>query len=265
MKKRTAFTLIELLVVIAIIAILAAILFPVFAQAKEAAKKTTCLSNIKNISLGLILYTNDYDDFYCPGMAINNDIQVSWETITLPYIKNGTETYSDRVVGGIFNCPSAKVPTQDFQIGVHMDAFPDNRYDTYNVLASTQVDTPADKLAIIDKGMEQGNASYYGFSPFEWDWIPTIMSNGQIDLNLDGDVYNQLQDCDDPGATSDPNATDNWPWTCGPFPRYRHNRVANGGWFDGHAKAAQKGSLKWYRNIYLDTGKAATWSSWYPY
>jgi len=60
--KRSAFTLIELLVVIAIIAILAAILFPVFAQAKEAAKKTSCLSNLKNLELASIMYAGDYDD-----------------------------------------------------------------------------------------------------------------------------------------------------------------------------------------------------------
>lgn len=61
MKKR-GFTLIELLVVIAIIAILAAILFPVFAQAKEAAKKTTCVSNTKQTALAVIMYAGDYDD-----------------------------------------------------------------------------------------------------------------------------------------------------------------------------------------------------------
>ena len=62
--KSKAFTLIELLVEIAIIAILAAILFPVFAQAKEAAKKTTCLSNGKQIGIALMLYLGDYDDKY---------------------------------------------------------------------------------------------------------------------------------------------------------------------------------------------------------
>jgi prepilin-type N-terminal cleavage/methylation domain-containing protein/prepilin-type processing-associated H-X9-DG protein len=60
--KNSGFTLIELLVVIAIIAILAAILFPVFSQAKEAAKKTACLSNSKEIGTGLLMYLNDYDD-----------------------------------------------------------------------------------------------------------------------------------------------------------------------------------------------------------
>lgn len=95
MKK--AFTLIELLVVIAIIAILAAILFPVFAQAKNAAKKSQDLSNVKQISLGFTLYTADHDDTYPsayfhrafnPALGGTNSGYVHWSGMTAPYVKN---------------------------------------------------------------------------------------------------------------------------------------------------------------------------------
>src|SRR5881392_304418 len=62
MRRKSGFTLIELLVVIAIIAILAAILFPVFAQAREAARKTSCLSNVKQFTLSALMYLQDYDE-----------------------------------------------------------------------------------------------------------------------------------------------------------------------------------------------------------
>jgi prepilin-type N-terminal cleavage/methylation domain-containing protein len=72
-RKRTAFTLIELLVVIAIIAILAAILFPVFAQAREAARKASCQSNLKQIALALGMYQQDYDGtMFASGMLPEN-------------------------------------------------------------------------------------------------------------------------------------------------------------------------------------------------
>src|SRR5271154_4947516 len=79
---RKAFTLIELLVVIAIIAILAAILFPVFAQAKLAAKKTVVLSNSKQIGLSQFMYANDYDDM-SPALG-----QGDWTDHLYPYVKN---------------------------------------------------------------------------------------------------------------------------------------------------------------------------------
>ncbi|MCW5941429.1 MAG: prepilin-type N-terminal cleavage/methylation domain-containing protein [Fimbriimonadaceae bacterium] len=95
--KRKAFTLIELLVVIAIIAILAAILFPVFAQAKQSAKKTSSLSNIKQIGLAAIMYSADYDDGlpmmmngpYGNLVNYNGVNRVdSWVWTTQPYIKS---------------------------------------------------------------------------------------------------------------------------------------------------------------------------------
>ena len=84
--KQNAFTLIELLVVIAIIAILAAILFPVFAQAKLAAKKTQDLSNLKQIGTALIIYAGDYDDLI-PNSHVFTDDEVSWVESLQPYTK----------------------------------------------------------------------------------------------------------------------------------------------------------------------------------
>jgi prepilin-type N-terminal cleavage/methylation domain-containing protein len=87
---RKAFTLIELLVVIAIIAILAAILFPVFAQAKLAAKKAADLSNSKQLGTSLQIYITDYDDFYPVNnhRVSNGVVELHWSWMILPYVKN---------------------------------------------------------------------------------------------------------------------------------------------------------------------------------
>ena len=95
MKK--AFTLIELLVVIAIIAILAAILFPVFAQAREKARQTSCLSNMKQVGLGLLMYVQDYDEQTPSGRGGGWE----WWTELMPYFKNIDFLYCpDRNDGG---------------------------------------------------------------------------------------------------------------------------------------------------------------------
>lgn len=96
MSKRRGFTLIELLVVIAIIAILAAILFPVFAQAKLSAKKTTSISNVKQVALAGVMYAGDYDDTSVPLYWFDPaELQLPstqgfyyWSVLLLPYTKN---------------------------------------------------------------------------------------------------------------------------------------------------------------------------------
>ena len=88
---RRAFTLIELLVVIAIIAILAAILFPVFAQAREKARTTSCLSNMKQTALGVMMYVQDYDETMMPSKIANVASPVGadyWPQLIQPYQKN---------------------------------------------------------------------------------------------------------------------------------------------------------------------------------
>lgn len=93
--RRRGFTLIELLVVIAIIAILAAILFPVFAKAREAARKTSCLSNLNQIGKAIAQYTQDYDETYPGvrgGMIQPTNNCGTWRQTIQPYIKN-TQVY----------------------------------------------------------------------------------------------------------------------------------------------------------------------------
>jgi prepilin-type N-terminal cleavage/methylation domain-containing protein/prepilin-type processing-associated H-X9-DG protein len=93
-NRTGAFTLIELLVVIAIIAILAAILFPVFASAREKARQTACLSNAKQMGMGLTMYTQDYDETFPQGT--NGTVYpAGWAGQIYPYVKNG----------GAFKCP----------------------------------------------------------------------------------------------------------------------------------------------------------------
>ncbi|MDI9587318.1 MAG: DUF1559 domain-containing protein [Acidobacteriota bacterium] len=98
MRYEKGFTLIELLVVIAIIAILAAILFPVFARARESARRTNCLSNLKQLALGSMMYAQDYDEKLpvgaTQGNPLLNVVQALW-----PYVRNRP----------IFYCPSITV------------------------------------------------------------------------------------------------------------------------------------------------------------
>jgi prepilin-type N-terminal cleavage/methylation domain-containing protein/prepilin-type processing-associated H-X9-DG protein len=104
--RRGGFTLIELLIVIAIITLLAAILFPVFARARESARRASCQSNLKQIGLGLLQYVQDYDErmpFVYNGQNTVNGSDVDyegymWMDAIYPYVKSE----------GVFNCPSAK-------------------------------------------------------------------------------------------------------------------------------------------------------------
>jgi len=150
--SRRGFTLIELLVVIAIIAILAAILFPVFAKAREKARQSSCMSNVKQLMLGVIQYCQDYDEL-TPGRRKNSAVAppagtytcnpagtyaISWLSLVQPYVKNiqilvcpsraGVTGYGYNVCGGdadgglslgTFQSPSTTVKiTDSYSVGM---------------------------------------------------------------------------------------------------------------------------------------------------
>lgn len=120
-RQRQGFTLIELLVVIAIILILAAILFPVFARARENARRASCMSNVKQIALGAMMYTQDYDErlpfAYDPA---NTTATAFWFQQIMPYVKSNQ----------VFFCPSdGNITATDATVKIN----PSNPVTYYNV------------------------------------------------------------------------------------------------------------------------------------
>jgi prepilin-type N-terminal cleavage/methylation domain-containing protein/prepilin-type processing-associated H-X9-DG protein len=104
-QPKNAFTLIELLVVIAIICILAAILFPVFASAREKARATVCASNLRQLGMAVFMYSEDYDERLPLSAATTNvpPYFLNWNEIINPYVKDNQ----------IWRCPSSKIPPVD--------------------------------------------------------------------------------------------------------------------------------------------------------
>jgi prepilin-type N-terminal cleavage/methylation domain-containing protein/prepilin-type processing-associated H-X9-DG protein len=97
--SQTGFTLIELLTVLAIIVVLAAILFPVFARARENARRASCQSNLRNLGLAIVQYVQDYDSRYPPAM----NGALPWDSIIQPYVGAVVKINAP---SGIFKCPS---------------------------------------------------------------------------------------------------------------------------------------------------------------
>jgi len=210
---KRGFTLIELLVVIAIIAILAAILFPVFAQAKLAAKKAVDLSNMKQMGLAVVMYEQDNDDtppqanWEFKGTALGNPInpsgkyQVHFTYLLQPYIKNyaifiaPADSTPDQPAAP---CPNGSADFGKLNAGGQMYCdwqYPNSYIPAYNVMpahdwlpvSTTAIPNPAGMIAMADR-------RYQSTAP-----SPTIFSGKK---GLSG--FNPSQPCTQEGATFDP-------------------------------------------------------------
>lgn len=247
------FTLIELLVVIAIIAILAAILFPVFAQAREKARQINCISNGKQMGLGIAMYVQDYDEkfphsqwFEQPASGGGGSGQHLWAGDIMPYIKNGTVWGA----GGVFHCPSFPSQTQNNNYGVHERVMEDcwNPCTTGGVSLAA-MDTPASLALIVDKGQNSYDWSWHMFITDGWAWASGYnnawAADGKPNQNALGNAYASYADTDLP-------ITNNWVGWPNPaiMPRYRHQKTCTVIFADGHVKSMQKGRLNWRDNIY---------------
>jgi len=149
--RRKAFTLIELLVVIAIISILAAILFPVFARARESARRTSCLSNLKQIGLGIMMYVQDYDETY-PRYETLKDPPATgqwlWRQVVQPYIKSETQ---------VFTCPSSPGGANEGGYGANSLIMTSRTAATSTKLAAVQ--STANTYMLMDYGQWHFSAS----------------------------------------------------------------------------------------------------------
>ncbi len=252
--KKQGFTLIELLVVIAIIAILAAILFPVFAQAREKARQISCVSNMKQIGLGIMQYQQDYDETF-PMLHYNDGKgnEVRWFDAVGPYIKNGQiYAYDGRYsgAGGIWSCPSAT--QQPGLYGANYDLFRDGipYGGSPKAITLASIDTPSDTIQIAEKGLNDGNSSWLQFQTWEGNW--TANGGGTA---ANGYAYSDhvdilpTHDCDY-AASSSGSLYNNWNG-CSMMPRYRHSGTSNFLFSDGHVKSMARGQVNWYKNIYV--------------
>ncbi|MGQ9732945.1 MAG: DUF1559 family PulG-like putative transporter [Candidatus Zipacnadales bacterium] len=224
MIGRRGFTLIELLVVIAIIAILAAILFPVFARAREKARQTSCLSNIKQITLGSVMYSQDYDERFHGWMTRcwsggNDD---SNAVKLQPYIKNAQ----------LFACPSQQV-NANFRNCWDAKVLPELGYG-YNEWishAKNELNRPGQGCDIGSSGCSAKKLSYWPkpAETFLWGDAKCGMVWGN---SPEGIIWRVAwPDCPDCWA-----CTGNWPALADRERYTRHNGGSNIGFMDGHAK-----------------------------
>lgn len=181
MRKPGGFTLIELLVVIAIIAVLAAILFPVFAQAREKARAASCLSNCRQLGLAIQMYADDHDAaFPCSclrSMTMGGDMMSqnmqSWLETTLPYIKSR----------GLYRCPSDSSPLWNDMELPRQSSYGFNAYfipiqEPYYGLSQAQIVRPAECVLVTELA-DTWHEDF--FMPMYWGDLPKV-ANAEMQM-----------------------------------------------------------------------------------
>lgn len=237
---RKGFTLIELLVVIAIIAILAAILFPVFARAREKARQASCQSNLKQLALGTLMYISDYDETYPLWDRWRNasEMPLAPPAAVYPYVKN-VDLYMCPSGGRVADDPAAPYEGWDNYGRASEDYwFPgpasrgyawnarlvDARYVGMDGLRAAEVTKPAETLLVGDSAHMAGtNSGMYAWSNVCCDsptgWADSTGLNGRY-----------------PDGTPTPDSD------------ARHNGGENLAWCDGHVKWMN--TLTSYADVY---------------
>jgi prepilin-type N-terminal cleavage/methylation domain-containing protein/prepilin-type processing-associated H-X9-DG protein len=248
---RKGFTLIELLVVIAIIAILAAILFPVFAQAREKARQTSCMSNLKQIGTAALAYNQDFDEMYPmayylspTGATVPNQTQLSWAGLILSYAKSPeifrcpSEGDVDGITPGTFtpSTPNGFVTTYAYNYYIGGNNAPTAAERATQSLPVIQ--QPSQLVMMTDSGAAP-NPSYNAnpLRPELWKTykstsIPSAGPGGGNEALRGRTPWVLIM------AGSSLAAPGSSPADCG-APRPRHTGLTNVLWADGHVKAAK--------------------------
>ncbi len=168
-KRKQAFTLIELLVVIAIIAILAAILFPVFARARENARRTSCVSNGKQMGIATMMYVQDYDETYPRNQQTKDGSTTTywyWSELLQPYVKSRQ----------IFLCPSTtRTSITDGGYGANVRLLVDRGSTPIKLSA---VAAPANTYMIMDYGTWRMLEAFIG-NPTNLSYLPGVGNAGE--------------------------------------------------------------------------------------
>ena len=231
--RRLGFTLIELLVVIAIIAILAAILFPVFAQARAKARQATSVSNLRQLSLAVAMYAQDYEAYPFHSSPSNQVPRTRWPDYFYPYVKNDALFRSPGAPQDTFLKPFAHNPQLFYGgYGYNYQYLGNSRFPFTAVDA--MIDRPAETFAIADTEGCSYDAGIRNVGNYVID--PPLPSARGSRPATPGDGFYGA-----PGTSECLGK-----WGCRAVPAERHSEMVTIAFSDGHSKAMKRNQMDDY-------------------